>query len=230
MKNLFLTLVISSAIIFSGCSSNNYNKDEVPDISAQALYKEATVFMASGDYTRARQYLEAIDSRYPFGALSEQVQLDLIYVYYKSREPELTSAQINRYLRLSPASQYVDYVLYMKGLNAIQKRSNMLQEFIGLNRAQKDPTEYFEALKIFRELIETYPDSPYVNDARLRMLFIKEQLAQRELKIAQYYFERGAYLSSARHCQTILYSYRDTPYLQDALELMKTDYEKLKQD
>ncbi len=227
MKKYLLPLVFACSLTVFGCSSNNYNQDEVPDVSASTLYKSAANFMASGDYQRAKLYLEAIDSRYPFGSLSEQVQLDLIYVYYKSRDTDLTQAQINRFIRLSPTSQYMDYVLYMKGLNAIQKRSNMLQEFIGLDRSQKDPTEYFEAFKIFNQLIETYPDSPYAKDARQRMIFIKEELAKREMIIAKYYAQRGAYLSSARHCQTILYSYKDTSYLKEALTMLKDNYIKL---
>ena len=89
------------------------------------------------------------------------MQLDLIYVYYKMRDSEKTSAQINRFMRLNPTSQYTDYVMYMTGLNQIQMRSDILQDFIGLNRSQKDPTQYYEALKTFRNLIETYPESKY---------------------------------------------------------------------
>ncbi len=227
MYKIVAPLALCIAIATTACSSSNYNKDEVPDVSPQNLYKTAQSAMLSGDYTQAKQYLEAIDSRYPFGDLAEQVQLDLIYVYYKSRESDLTSAQINRFLRLSPTSPNTDYVIYMKGLNEIQKRSDMIQEFIGLNRSQKDPTNYYEAFKIFKGLIETYPNSQYVADARQRMIFIKQQLAERELKIAEYYFERGAYLSSIRHCQNVLYSYRGTPSLNPSLKLMAKAYDKL---
>ena len=163
----------------------------------------------------------------PFGELADQVQLDLIYVYYKMRDSEKTAAQINRFMRLNPTSQYTDYVLYMTGLNQIQMRYDMLQDFIGLNRSQKDPTQYYEALKTFRNLIETYPESKYAADAHQRMIFIKQQLAEREMSIANYYYERGSYLSAIRHCQNILYSYRGTQYLKPALALMATCYEDL---
>ena len=32
---------------------------------------------------------------------------------------------------------------------------------------------------------------------------------------------------SARHCQSILYSYRDTQYIDEAMDLMAKDYDKL---
>lgn len=215
--------LVGLALLATACSSN-YNKDEVPDISPDALYLEAQSAMTSGDYSTARRYLEAIDSRYPFGELADQVQLDLIYVYYKTRESAMTTAQINRFLRLSPTSPHIDYVMYMKGLNEMQLRSDLLQDFIGLNRAQKDPTHYYEAFSTFKEMIETYPHSAYAADAYQRMIYIQQQLAEREYEIASFYYNKGAYVSSIRHCQNIIYSYRDTPFLSDALELMSECY------
>ena len=219
-------LIVSSLIVLTACSSN-YNQDEVPDLSAQELYSDAQAAMATGDFGKARRYLETIDSRYPFGEITDQIQLDLIYVYYKTRENAMTSAAITRYMRLNPNSQYSDYVIFMKGLNEMQKRGDIIQDFLGLNRSQKDPSEYYEAIKTFKNFILTYPHSPYVKDARQRIMYIKDQLAEREFHIAEYYFEREAFLSSIRHCQSILYSYRDTRYLPQALTLMSDSYDRL---
>ena len=230
MLNKFLISALCAGLIMLGGCHNDaesVNKDKVPDISAASLYQTAKASMANGDFSKARNYLEALDTRYPFGEYTDQVQLDLIYLYYKSRDTELAEAAANRYQRINPTSIYADYVAYMKGLISMQKRGNLIQEFISLNRAQKDPKAYYEAIKIFSDFIKTYPDSPYVNDARQRILFMKDQLAEREYRIAEYYRERGAYLSSARHCQSILYSYRDTKWLEKAMNLLAENYEKL---
>ena len=162
----------------TACSSSNYNSDEVPDISPENLYNVAKSGMATGDFALARRYLEAIDSRYPFGSLTSQVQLDLIYVYYKERESDLALAQINRFIRLSPTHPNIDYVYYMKGLTEIQKRSDMIQDYLGLDRSEKDPSFYQAAFNTFRDLIRSYPNSIYAADARQRMIYIKEELAK----------------------------------------------------
>ncbi len=226
-KFLLSSVFAAAAAVLCAACSSNYNIDEVPDVSPHTLYEVAHSSMASGDFTTARRYLEALDTRYPFGEYSEQIQLDLIYVYYKTREPELTSAQISRFERLSPTSPNADYVMFMKGLNQIQMRSDLIQDFLGLNRSLKDPTYYYEAIKIFKELMETYPNSLYIPDAYQRIIYIREQLAEREYTIARFYYDREAYVSAIRHCQNILYSYRGTSYLRRALELMKESYDAL---
>ncbi|MGN0903062.1 MAG: outer membrane protein assembly factor BamD, partial [Succinivibrio sp.] len=210
----------------TACSSS-VEKDTIPDLDQNALHNKARQLAAKGDYAAAKDYLEALDSRYPFGELTDQVQLDMIYVYYKSHKSDLTTAAIERYIRLNPNSQYMDYVLYLKGLNEIQKHGTILQDFFGFDRSQKDPQFLYDAFKAFSDLIETYPNSLYANDAYHRIVYIKQMLARREWAIASYYQERGALVSAIRHCQTIIYTYYDSPYTKKAYELMAKNFDTL---
>ncbi len=226
LKKILLPFVIASALSIVGCS-DTVEKDAIPDLSQEALHAKAKQLAATGDYAGAIDYLEAVDSRYPFGELTDQVQLDMIYVNYKTRKSAATSAAIERYLRLNPNSLYTDYVLYMKGLNEMQKHGTALQDYFGFDRSQKDPQSYYDAFKAFSDVIETYPNSPYANDAYHRLVYVKDQLAKREWAIASYYEDREAYVSAIRHCQTIIYTYKDTSYCEKAYKLMASCFEKL---
>lgn len=226
-KKIFLPVLIASALSLTACSSDSIEKDAIPDLSQESLHSKAKQYMAVGDFGYAKDYLEALDSRYPFGELTDQVQLDMIYVYYKSRKSDLTTAAIERYLRLNPTSQYTDYVLYMKGLNEIQKHGTLVQDYFGFDRSQKDPQTLYDAFKAFKDLIETYPNSPYANDAYHRLIWVKDQLAKREWAIASYYQERGALISAIRHCQTIIYTFYDSPYAKKAYDLMIKNLDEL---
>lgn len=102
------------------------------------MHSKARQYMAVGDFGYAKDYLEALDSRYPFGELTDQTQLDMIYVYYKSKKKsDRPPVAIERYLRLNPTSQYTDYVMYMKGLNEIQKHGTLIQDYLGFDRSQR---------------------------------------------------------------------------------------------
>lgn len=91
----------------------------------------------------------------------------------------------------------------------------------------KDPQTLYDAFQAFKDLIETYPNSPYANDAYHRLIWVKDQLAKREWAIASYYQERGALISAIRHCQTIIYTYYDSPYTKKAYDLMIRNLDEL---
>lgn len=78
-SHLLMSLALVATLI-TGCSST---KPKVPDEPPETLYQKARVKLDAGNYLNAIELLEALDSRYPFGAYSNQVQLDLIYAYYK---------------------------------------------------------------------------------------------------------------------------------------------------
>ena len=115
----------------------------------------------------------------------------------------------------------------MSGLTYLQAHGTMIQDFLGFDRAQKDPQNLYDAYKNFNDLIETYPESPYAKDAYYRLIGVKDQIARREWAIASFYQAKGALISAIRHYQTIVYSFPDTKYVKKALERMIENYEEL---
>ncbi|POB77988.1 outer membrane protein assembly factor BamD, partial [Vibrio vulnificus] len=87
-----MTTLLAVAIL-SGCSST---EEVVPDVPPSELYATAQESLQSGNWSQAIERLETLDSRYPFGAYSDQVQLDLIYAYYKNDDLAMSEATINR--------------------------------------------------------------------------------------------------------------------------------------
>ena len=139
IKVIFITL----AVMLAGCSSSEIENDidKVPDKSAQALFVDARSALDSGLYQKAIQILSAIDSRYPYGPISHQVQLDLIYAYYKSRNTPQGIALSDRFLKLNPDHPSVDYVYYMRGLINLSEETNAFQELAGIDRTDRDPSK-----------------------------------------------------------------------------------------
>ena len=54
--------------------------------------------------------------------------------------------------------------------------------------------------------------------------------AQHELRTAQYYYERHAYVAAIERAQRVVREFQNTPMRDDALELIRTCYEELKMD
>lgn len=230
MKKLTATLVgmtlITSTLV--GCSSSD--EDErllTANLDAQQLYDRAKSSMRAGNFTTASATLSALDSRYPFGPLSHQVQLDLIYSYYKSGSTDEALATIDRFIRLNPNHSDVDYAIYMRGLTNMETDSNIFQDFISLDRSDRDPSNSRQAFEDFRRLIQQYPDSKYAADAQKRMLFIKNRLAKYEIAIARYYMRREAFVAAANRGRYVIENYPDTDQIQQALEIMVESYDQL---
>ncbi len=225
-KFLSLVLVTATALVLStACASKN--KDIIPDKKPNELYSAAEQAMSIENYSKAREYLEAIDSRYPFGPYAHQVQLNLIYSYYKDRENDLAMAEIDRFISLNPSDSHLDYVLYMRGLTNMQKGTDRFLEVLRIDKYDRDISFFEQAFEDFRRVVNNYPNSLYVADAQLRMIYIRNLLSRHELKIAKFYYKKQAYLSSARRCQNILTKFRDSEETENALDLLAKNYEHL---
>ncbi|NCP66228.1 MAG: outer membrane protein assembly factor BamD [Paraglaciecola sp.] len=228
LANVILSTVMLAVV---GCSSSPEDEQLVlGNRSEQALYQDAKEKMKLGNFNAATATLSALDSKYPFGPLSHQVQLDLIYSYYKSGKTTEAIATIDRFTRLNPNHSDVDYAIYMRGLTNMEADKNLFQELIGIDRSDRDPTRSRQAFEDFRRLIEKYPDSKYAADAQKRMLFIKSRLAKYEIAIARFYMRREAYVAAANRGRYVLEYYSDTPHVQEALEIMVECYDQLKLD
>ena len=226
MNKQLLIAVMSIAI--SACSTS-VEEEELAAVNngAEGMYQQAKLALESGNYAKAAGILAALDSRYPFGPFSSQVQLDLIYADFKSGKNDEALATIDRFIRLNPNHSDVDYAYYMRGLVNMEYDKNFFQELFNIDRADRDANKAREAFDDFDNLISKFPESKYAADGKKRMVFIKDRLARYELAIAQYYMKREAYVAAANRGQYVLEYFSDTQHVQAALELMVECYEYL---
>lgn len=221
-------LLLPFALVFAllgGCSSTE--KEKVPDEPPEQLYQQAQDRLNIADYAKAIELLEAMDSRYPFGPYSAQVQLDLIYAYYKTADSAHALANIDRFLRINPTHKDVDYVYYMRGLSNMQPDTNFFHTLFRIDRADRDPSYARQAFRDFKTVLTKFPQSGYAPDARARMIALRERLAKYDLSVADYYYRRGAWVAAANRGKMILENYSDSEKVEPALEIMIKSYDKL---
>jgi len=223
---IFVVLCISAAL--SACAGNKPEEQLVnTNQTAQAAYNDAKDVLDSGLYTRAIELLKAMESRFPFGPVARQVQLDLIYAYHQSGDAKQCLASIDRFIRLNPNHPDLDYVYYMRGLTNQKSDANSFQEFFGIDRADRDLASTKQAFDDFKILTSTFPNSKYAADAQARMYDIKEKMVRHELLIADYYTRRGAHLAAANRAKYIVEFHRDSPQVAQALQVMISSYDEL---
>lgn len=228
MKKLTLTsFTLAAVLALSACSSNTDEIAKVPDKSAQALFADARKALDSGLYKKAIQLLSAIDSRFPFGAISHQVQLDLLYAYYKSGDSAQGIALADRFIKLNPTNPQLDYVYYMRGLIHLSMEKNLFQDMFGIDRSDRDPANAKAAFADFNKIVTDYPQSKYAADSQKRMFAVKSRLAKYELAVADFYIKREAWVSAANRARYIVEYYAPSEEVEQALEIMVMCYDKL---
>lgn len=220
-----LSLLLTALILTACASAPEEQPDQ--DLSAATLYQNARAAWQRGDYDLAASRLEALEARYPFGTYAEQAQLDIIYVYHKNEEPASAVAAAERFIRLNPRHPRVDYAWYMKGVARQEQGRGFLDDLLDIDRAARDPEPLRKAFDAFRTLIERYPDSDYVANARERMRAIRDQLAKHEMQIASFYAERKAWVAAANRATHIIREYEGTPAVASALRLLERVYGQL---
>ncbi len=224
MKYPILSGLLAVSLL-AGCASN---KDHiVPDVPAAQLYSEAQTAIHSGNWQTAKEKLEALDSRYPFGAYSKQVQLDLIYTYYKSGDLALAHASITRFTRLNPVNDNSDWLLYMSGLTYMAEDYNFMQSLFDVDRSDRNPIPAQKAFASLTQLLKRYPDSPYAADAHQRVIALKNRLAHYDLAVADFYLRRKAWIASIKRCQELQKTYPDTIAARKSLPIQLAAYKKL---
>ncbi|MDA7745771.1 outer membrane protein assembly factor BamD [Psychromonas sp.] len=222
-----ITTTFFIAIFATGCSSKKSSEPKVPDKPPVELYQDAFSALEAANYEQATDFLEALDSRYPFGPHSEQVQLDLIYAYYKRGEVALALANIDKFIRLNPTHDDLDYLYYMRGLANLSADNQFFQNLFGIDRFNRDQSYSQKAFKDFNHILKYYPESQYAKDAHQRMIYIKNRIARYEISIAEWYIKREAYIAAINRSKTVLNNYPNTESVKDALEIMIQAYREL---
>lgn len=221
---LFALLLIG---FLSACSGLPEEDEETKGWSASQFYKAATESLAEGEYDAAIRYYEGLEARYPFGRFAMQSQLDVAYAYYKYDEPDSAIAAADRFIKLHPQNEFVDYAYYLKGIVNFNRSIGLLDRFIPTDASQRDPGSSKDAFDDFMLLTQKFPNSRYAEDSRQRLVYLRDNLANTEVHAARYYLKRGAYIAAVNRANTVIERFQKTTAVKPALEIMVSAYNKM---
>jgi outer membrane protein assembly factor BamD len=209
--------------VLGACSSTPTANANDPN----RLYAEAKLDLDNGAYDRAIKGFEKVEAAASGTLLAQQALLQLSYSQWKSGERTTALATADRFLRLHPSSPAYDYALYLRGMINFNDNLGLFGGLSGQRLAERDQRASREAHQSFKQLAEQFPESRYAGDARVRMDYIVNMLAEHEVQVARYYYRRGAYLAAANRAKQALTEYSQVPSAADALVLMVLSYERL---
>jgi len=223
LKVLFL---IATCLSMIACGSAK-EVDLTAGWSADKLYHSAKLEMTKGNYQTAIERYELLESRYPFGKYATQAQLDVGYAYYKFDEADAAIAALDRFIKLNPRNEAVDYAYYLKGLANFGRGKSLIDKVYYRDKADYDKSILLTSYRDFQILLRRFPHSKYAVDARQHLIYLRDKLSSADLKIARYYASRDAWVAASNRAKFILLSYPDTEAAQSALDIQLAAYQHL---
>ncbi len=191
------------------------------------MYADAKEDLDAGSYERAIKGLERVEGLAAGTLLSQQAQIDLAWAYWKSGEKAQALSTVERFIKLNPSSPGLDYAMYLRGVINFNDQLGIIGKLAGQDISERDQRAARDAWQSFKQLVDQFPNSPYAPDARGRMDFILNSLANYEVHVASYYLRRGAYLAAANRAQQTVTEFQGSPAVEEALYILVQAYDRL---
>ncbi len=220
-------LLVVTAILVAGCTTPGQEYDPTANWNAERLFQDGKAEMNSTNWKLAKERFLAVETRFPLGIYAQQSMINLAYSQWKDKETDLALATLARFQQQYPNHPATDYVLYLKGIINFTPPSAVFASITRQNPGERDPKALRQSYAAFTELLERFPESRYAPDARKRVSWLVNTMAENEKFVARYYYERYSYVAAINRAQVVITEFQGVPASEEALYIMMLSYEKL---
>ncbi|MBB6259820.1 outer membrane protein assembly factor BamD [Paenochrobactrum gallinarii] len=209
---------VAVVAILSGCAS----KDDAIDLSKYVetidapdkLYNEALANLDGGRLGEAAKKFAAIDRQHPYTEWARKSLVMGAFTNYRQGNYEEAISMSKRYNTLYPTSPESAYAYYIIGLSYFRQIPDVTRDQAASKRA----------IAAMQEVIDRYPDSEYVEDAKTKIRFARDQLAGKEMQVGRYYLEGKDYLAAVKRFRGVVEEYSNTRHVEEALARLVEAY------
>tara|TARA_B100001564_G_scaffold358969_1_gene379140 strand:- start:736 stop:1584 length:849 start_codon:yes stop_codon:yes gene_type:complete len=215
VKIFFLFLFILSSL---GCSKNNIKESVMEEKSLELqvieAYEEGMNELNRGDVIYAAKKFNEAETLFPQSKWAPKSALMAAYSYYSQDYYENAIAELQRFIKIYPYHQNIDYAYYLMGLSWYEQ---IIDE-------KKDLQTIIKAKETFSLIIERYPNTEYALDSEFKIDLINDTLASKEMYIGRYYFDKKKWISAINRFRTVIDEYETTIYTEEALHRLVEVY------
>jgi outer membrane protein assembly factor BamD len=208
---------IGVPVLLTGCMSepdvdlSTYVAQTEP---ADRLYNQALANLDAGRLTEASRKFDSIDRQHPYSEYARKSMVMGAFANYRQGKYEEAINAARRYVTLYPSTPDAAYAQYIIGLSYFRQIRDVTQD-------QKESRQTIEAME---ELIQRWPESEYVDDARDKIRYARDQLAGKEMQTGRYYLERREYIAAVKRFRYVVENYSNTRHVEEALARLTEAY------
>lgn len=209
-KGLFLFLWI---VVFNGCSGK-----KIDDNNPEDLFKDAQSDVENDRYQLALDKFRTLKNKHPYSNFSKLAQLRMADVNFLMESYDEAAANYETFVELYPKHEQVPYSLYRVGESYQAAMPSTIA---------RDLSSGAKAIEAYEKYLRIYPGDARANDARNQLMKVKNDLAEKELYIGNYYRRHDQYESAQHRYLRIIKYYPDTKAASDAKDKLPQVQEKL---
>ena len=209
-----INLILGLTLLFVlGCV--NIDEDIVlEDLSAREIFINAEKAWGNGDNEKAAELFLEIERIYPYSELAKQALLNNAIVLQLEKDYEGSRLSANRFITFYPADKNTPYAYYLLALSYYDQ----------IDEIGRDQANTYEALKLFRIIIERYPESKFSSASSLKKDLAFDHLAAKEMEVGRYYLKNSHYIAAINRFETVVKEYPTTSHTPEALHRLVEAY------
>jgi outer membrane protein assembly factor BamD len=214
---LFSLFAFAMLILVTGCGL--WSKKE-PERTPQAMYEEAMKLLERKKYERAAEAFRKFKEEFPLSTYTALAELRTGDALYFDKNYAEAIVHYEEFKKLHPVHPEIPYAIYQVGMCHFKQMLSV----------DRDQTVTEKALEQFRYVVENFPQSKYVPDAKTKMQLCQRQLADHEFYIGHFYYRMGNYRAALGRLEEILKKYPDTGLDGKIKPLLETCREKIEKE
>jgi outer membrane protein assembly factor BamD len=222
VRKILVSAVLAAAVLASsGCHHKVQNPlanidSKQPD---KSLFDSSMESMRKAHYQEARTLLETLINTYPDSEYIARAKLALGDAWY-NEGGKAAWAQAE--------SQYKDFQTFFPNLPEASEAQLKIasMHYREMEKPDRDYVEAQRAADEYKTLIQQYPDSPLLPQAKQKLREVQEVLAERQFRIAHFYFLRQNLAASQARLISLTESYPLYSGSDEALFELGNLYEK----
>jgi len=228
-NNLFnLLTIISLQIILTSCIifGDPVEVDETSGLTDYEVLQKGEEVASSKDWPRAIKIYEKAEKRFPNSRFAPQFKLNLAYAYKEYYQEEEAIAMVEKFIRAYPNHPAMDYAYYLKGVILFRDK-NIFKEITLQDISDRDVSQLESSFKALKTMTQLFPNSDYYDDAKNRMVYLMNKIAERELHVARYYMRREAFIAALNRAKYVIENYPESVHQEEALVIKISAYKNL---
>ena len=217
-----LSFLLSSCVIFGDPTE----VDETTGLTDYEVLQKAENIQNAKDWPRAIKIYEIAEKRFPNSKLAPQFKLNLAYAYKEFYQESEAIAMLDKFIRSYPNHPALDYAYYLKGVVLFRDRG-FFKELTLQDISDRDVSQLEDSFKALKIMVQLFPKSEYFDDAKNRMTYLMNKIAEKELYVARYYMRRDAFIAALNRAKYVLENYPETVHQEEALIIIISAYKNL---